>query len=155
MWLARLKTQSVLFGESRKYEFRRSSCESTSGNKKEGHTAHSTAKPTAATYLMVHRCKLGQCGQIRHRNHIRGNDDGSGGPGVSYVCPHCHCFPVEDCIWWDTTKCNWWCAACGGQYDWRAPNRSWSCKTASTTEKQQFFGRTRHCEECVTIESMH
>ena len=19
--------------------------------------------------------------------------------------------------------CNWWCAACGGQYEWRAPNR--------------------------------
>ena len=32
----------------------------------------------------------------------RGNDDGGEGPGVSYVCPHCHCFPVEDCIWWDT-----------------------------------------------------
>ena len=22
-----------------------------------------------------------------------------------------------------TKECNWWCAACGGQYDWRAPNR--------------------------------
>ena len=20
-------------------------------------------------------------------------------------------------------QCNWWCAACGGQYVWRAPNR--------------------------------
>ena len=20
-------------------------------------------------------------------------------------------------------QCSWWCAACGGQYDWRAPNR--------------------------------
>ena len=20
-------------------------------------------------------------------------------------------------------QCNWWCAACGGQYEWRAPNR--------------------------------
>ena len=19
--------------------------------------------------------------------------------------------------------CNWWCGACGGQYEWRAPNR--------------------------------
>ena len=19
--------------------------------------------------------------------------------------------------------CNWWCAACGGQYEWKAPNR--------------------------------
>ena len=20
-------------------------------------------------------------------------------------------------------QCNWWCAACGGQYNWRNPNR--------------------------------
>ena len=44
------------------------------------------------------------------------------------MCPHCHCFPLEDCIWWVSAghgkkHCNWWCGACGGEYDWRAPNR--------------------------------
>ena len=25
--------------------------------------------------------------------------DGVGGVTLSYVCPHCHCFPCEDYIW--------------------------------------------------------
>ena len=61
-------------------------------------------------------------------------NDGVGGVTLSYVCPLCHCFPLEDYIWWvssghgdgkekKTKQRNWWCAACGGQYDWRAPNR--------------------------------
>ena len=46
---------------------------------------------------------------------------------LSYVCLHCHRFPIEDYIWWLSTRhwkkqCNWWCAACGGQYGWRNPN---------------------------------
>ena len=47
------------------------------------------------------------------------------------MCPHCRCFPLEDHIWWVSSEygdgkkkkkkqCNWWCAACGDQYDWRA-----------------------------------
>ena len=42
--------------------------------------------------------------------------------------------PLEDYIWFVSSRhgdgnnrkkkhCNWWCAACGGQYEWRAPNR--------------------------------
>ena len=58
--------------------------------------------------------------------------DGTGGVTLSYVCPHCSCFPLDDYIWWVSTgdsynrkkkHCNWWCAACGDQYEWRAPNR--------------------------------
>ena len=60
--------------------------------------------------------------------------DGMGGVTLSYVCPNCNCFPLDDYIWWVSTghgdgnnrkkkHCNWWCAACGGQYEWRAPNR--------------------------------
>ena len=26
--------------------------------------------------------------------------DGVGGVTLLYVCLHCHCFPLEDCIWW-------------------------------------------------------
>ena len=37
-------------------------------------------------------------------------------------------FPWEDHIWWVSSvhgkkQCGWWCAACGGQCDWRAPGR--------------------------------
>ena len=58
---------------------------------------------------------------------------------MSYACPHCHLYPLEDYIWWVPSrhgdvnkkkkkkkkkkKCNWWCGACGGQHDWRNRNR--------------------------------
>ena len=56
-----------------------------------------------------------------------------GGVTLSYVCPHRNSFPLEDKIWSVSSgdgcannrkkkHCNWWCAACGGQYEWRAPN---------------------------------
>ena len=59
---------------------------------------------------------------------------GMGGATLSYVCPHCNRFSVEDYIWWLSTghgdgsnrkkkHCSWWCAVCGGQYERRAPNR--------------------------------
>ena len=54
--------------------------------------------------------------------------EGQGAVSMSYVCPHCHRFSLEDYIWWVSAghgnkQCNWWCAACGGQYNWKAPNR--------------------------------
>ena len=43
-------------------------------------------------------------------------------------------FLLEDYVWWVSTghgdgsnrkkmHCSWWCAVCGGKYEWRAPNR--------------------------------
>ena len=60
--------------------------------------------------------------------------DGMGGVTMSHVCPHCSCFPLDDYNWWVSTghedgnhrkkkHCNWWCAACGGQHEWKAHNR--------------------------------
>ena len=51
----------------------------------------------------------------------------SNGREGSHCRPQCHRFPIEDHIWWVSTKhgkkqCNWWFAACGGQYNWRNPN---------------------------------
>ena len=58
---------------------------------------------------------------------------GVGDVTLSYVFPYCNCFPLEDCTWSSSglgdgsnrkkKQCRWWCAACGGQYDERAPNR--------------------------------
>ena len=59
---------------------------------------------------------------------------GMGGVTLSHVCLHGTCFPLDDNVWWVTTghgdgdngktkRCSWWCAACGGQYEWGAPNR--------------------------------
>ena len=50
--------------------------------------------------------------------------------GHTVVRGPCHRFPLADYIWWvslehrDSAKsrmkqCNWWCTACGGQYNWR------------------------------------
>ena len=55
--------------------------------------------------------------------------DGMGRVALSCVCPHCNSFPLEDYIWCGSSghgdgnhikkkHCNWWCAACGGQYEW-------------------------------------
>ena len=60
--------------------------------------------------------------------------DGMRGVTLSYICPHCNNFPVEDCTWRVSTghgdgnnrkkkHCNWLCAAVRGPYEWRAPNR--------------------------------
>ena len=60
--------------------------------------------------------------------------DGMGGVTLSCLCQHSHCYPLEEYIWWvssghgdgnnrEKKQCSWWCAACGSQYDWRAPNR--------------------------------
>ena len=52
---------------------------------------------------------------------------------MSYLCHHCHRYPLEDCILWVSTEhgdcskkwpkqCCWWCAACGEQYNCKAQN---------------------------------
>ena len=50
---------------------------------------------------------------------------GQGGVTMSYLCPHCNSFPLEDYVWWVSGEksTNWWCASCGEQYDWKQPNR--------------------------------
>ena len=78
--------------------------------------------------------------------------EGQGGVALSYVCPHCHLFPLEDHIWWISfghgqKQCNWWCAACGGQYDWRAPNRVLVMQDSTYLLKS--FERTLHRKGCV------
>ena len=73
------------------------------------------------------------CVQVRFLGRITAPIAGVGDVTLSYVCPHCHCFPLEDYIWWVSSQhgegnnrtkkqCKWWCAACGGQHDWSAPN---------------------------------
>ena len=60
--------------------------------------------------------------------------DAIGGVTFAVCLPTLQQFSLEDYIWWVSTghgdgnnrkkkHRNWWCAACGGHYDWRAPNR--------------------------------
>ena len=60
--------------------------------------------------------------------------DGMGRVTLSYICPHCNSFPLDDCIWWyprdtETAATERRYIATGGvrlvqdQHEWRAPNR--------------------------------
>ena len=62
---------------------------------------------------------------------------GQGGVTVSYLCPNCNSFLLEDYVWWvsagKTTK--WWCAICGAEYDWKQPNRFLVVQTGESVEQ--------------------
>ena len=88
----------------------------------------------------MHRAKVPvkQCGKMENSDIWEATIwyavGGMGGVTLSCVCPHCNSFPLEDSIWWVSNghgdgnnskkkQCSWWCAVCGGKYEWRAPNR--------------------------------
>ena len=60
---------------------------------------------------------------------------------MSYLCPNCNSFPLEDHVWWVsagiTTK--WWCAICVEKYDWRQPNRLLVVQTGESVEQAKVF----------------
>ena len=66
---------------------------------------------------------------------------GQGGVTMSYLCPNCNSFPLEDYIWWVTAGRNtkWWCAICGEKYDWRQPNRLLVVQTGEGVEQTKVF----------------
>ena len=80
-----------------------------------------------------YNAKLGNWESIKEECRKEGKPCGwdferLGGVTLSYVCPHCSCFPVDDYIYRDGNNrkkkyCNCWCAAYRGQKVWRAPNR--------------------------------
>ena len=69
--------------------------------------------------------------EIMHRStdYLRRIIAPVGGQGVvtlSYLCPHCNSFPLEDYVWQVSGETHtrwWWCAICGEKYDWKQPNR--------------------------------
>ena len=84
------------------------------------------------------------------------------GVTLSYISPHCNSFPLEDCVWWVSTghgdsrkkkHCSWWCAVCGGRYEWRAPNRTLVVQLGTDADDAKVF--TAHaapqglCEDLI------
>ena len=76
------------------------------------------------------------------------------GVTLSYVCPHCRCFPLEGYMWWVSSgrgdgnnrknkQCNWLCAACGGQFDYRAPNMVLVIQNCVEYSRSESFSSTR------------
>ena len=52
-----------------------------------------------------------------------------GGVTLSYLCPNCNSFPLEDYVWWvfGGKHNRLWCAICGEKFDdWKQPNRLFS-----------------------------
>ena len=67
-----------------------------------------------------------------------------GGVTLSYVCPRCHRFPIEDHICRVSTEhgkrqCNWCFAACGGQHKWRDPRRVLAVQDSTGSREAQVF----------------
>ena len=110
--------------------------------RKEGKSSEWTLDRIREAYEKVAKDEIGRFGIVQEivrkskdfLRRIIAPVDGIGGVTLSYVCPHCNCFPSEDFIWWVSTgqrdginrkkrHCSWWCAACGGQHEWRALNR--------------------------------
>ena len=70
-----------------------------------------------------------------------------GGVTLPYVCPHCSCLPLDgsastgygDGNCRKKKHCNWWCTACGGQYEWRVPNRISMVQIGANTNRAKVF----------------
>ena len=61
---------------------------------------------------------------------------------MSYTCPHCNLFPLEDYIWWASTAskhCRWCCAICGERYPWRAHNRILEVQIGTKEDEAKVF----------------
>ena len=67
---------------------------------------------------------------------------GQGGVTLSYLCPNCNSFLLEDYVWWVSAgkkHSSWWCAICGETFDWRAPNRLLVVQTGSSASQAKVF----------------
>ena len=70
---------------------------------------------------------------------------GQGGVTMSYLCPNCNSFPLEDYVWWVSggKQTNWWCAICGEKYDWKQPNRLVVVQTGASKRLRSACGTSR------------
>ena len=65
-----------------------------------------------------------------------------GGVTMSYLCPHCDSFPLEDNVWCVSVRegrNNWWCAICQEKYDWKQSNRLLVVQTGESVNQAKVF----------------
>ena len=98
------------------------------------------AKDEAASLSVVQGILLRSTDFLRR---IIAPGGGQGGVTLSYVCPHCNSFLLEDHIWWVTTEkkksCNWWCATCGCLHDKGTPNRKLVLQVGTNASRPKVF----------------
>ena len=71
------------------------------------------AKDEARKLSIVHEIMIRSTGYLRRIIAPAGEQ---GGVTMSYLCPQCNSFPMEDNVWWvsgENKHTNWWCAICG------------------------------------------
>ena len=91
------------------------------------------------------RLSIDQKTMLRSTDYLRRIIAPAGGQGdvtLSYLCPHCNSFLLEDYIWWVSAgkkHSSWWCAACGDHNDWRAPNRLLVVQTGASATQARVF----------------
>ena len=75
---------------------------------------------------------------------------GQGGVTMSYLCPHCNSFPLEDYVWWVSGEkhARWWCAICGEKYGLKQPNRLSVVQTGDGIEQAKVF-KAHAVPQCV------
>ena len=66
---------------------------------------------------------------------------GQRGVTMSYVCPLCNSFPLEDYVCWvfGRKHTRWWCAICGERYDWKHQTGFQSCKQVIVLRQAKVF----------------
>ena len=65
-----------------------------------------------------------------------------GGVTMSYLCPHCNSFRVEDYVWWVSAgkkHTSWWCAICGERFECKAPHRLLVVQTFESVNQAEVF----------------
>ena len=72
---------------------------------------------------------------------------GQGGVTMSYLCPKCNSFLLEDYVWWVSAwkkHCSWWCAICGEKIIGERPTGCWCSKQAIVSVRPRFSKRMRY-----------
>ena len=126
--------------------------------RKEGKSSQWTFRSIREAYDKVAKDEIGRFGIVQEI--LRKSTDflrriiapvgGKGGVTLSYVCPHCNSFTLEDYIWWVSTghgddnnrkkkRCNWLCAACGGQYESKTAQQNAGVQLGANANEAKVF----------------
>ena len=64
-----------------------------------------------------------------------------GGVTMSYLCPHCNSFPMEDCVWWVSGEKTYKLVVrdLWRKYDWKQPNRLLVVQTGESVNQAKVF----------------
>ena len=102
--------------------------------------------------------------KIEHRtkNHVEeyrllsahhcAQQEDKGGVTLSYLCPNCNSFLLEDYVWWVSAgkkHCTWWCAICGEKI-W-LDSAQQAAGGANRQQCQSGQGVQSACGTCVNI----